>query len=228
MPGLSLSLPTHSTSERPARGAGKGRQTKAAIVDAALALAQRVGLEGLSIGALAEAMRMSKSGVFAHFGSREDLQIAVLAAYFERFEREVFRPMLRELRGLPRLIRLFDLWMEQVALEIASGCIFISGAVEFDDRPGPVREALARSVELWLAALCRTVAQARNEGHLRADADEQQVAFEIHGLILALHFEARFLKWPQAPDRARAGFQNIVLRFAAEPAAAPKSRKPKE
>ncbi|MEO8248785.1 MAG: TetR/AcrR family transcriptional regulator, partial [Burkholderiales bacterium] len=136
----SLSIPDASV--RPERSSGKGRQTKAAIVDAALALAQRVGLEGLSIGALADAMRMSKSGVFAHFGSREDLQIAVLAAYFERFEREVFRPMLSEPRGLPRLTRLFDLWMEQVATEIDSGCIFISGAVEFDDRPGPVRDAL--------------------------------------------------------------------------------------
>ena len=115
----------------------KGRQTKAAIVDAALGLATQIGLEGLSIGALAEVMQMSKSGVFAHFGSREELQISVVREYHARFEEEVFYPAMGAPRGLPRLRTLFDNWMKRTTVEIDSGCIYISGAVEFDDRPGP-------------------------------------------------------------------------------------------
>ena len=120
----------------------KGQQTRAAIVDAALALATQIGLEGLSIGALAEVTQMSKSGVFAHFGSREELQISVVREYHAHFEEEVFYPALAAARGLPRLRALFDRWMKRVSVEIDSGCIYISGAVEFDDRPGPVRDAL--------------------------------------------------------------------------------------
>ena len=131
---------------RLSKAAQKGQQTKAAIIDAALSLASQVGLEGLSIGAIAEVMGMSKSGVFAHFGSREELQISVVREYHERFERDVFRPALEQPRGLPRLRALFDNWMRQTSLEIDSGCIYISGAVEFDDRPGPVRDALVETV----------------------------------------------------------------------------------
>ena len=94
-----------------------------------------------------------------------------------------------------------------------SGCIFISGAVEFDDRPGGVRDALASSVSTWLAALHRAVVQAKEEGQLQPEADEAQIAFEIHGLILAAHYEARFLKTPGATERANTGFENILARY---------------
>src|SRR5881397_4342843 len=117
---------------REGRALQKGQQTKAAIVDAALGLATQIGLEGLSIGALAEVMRMSKSGVFAHFGSREELQISVIREYHVRFEEEVFFPAVREARGLPRLRALYERWIKRVSVEIDSGCIYISGAVEFD------------------------------------------------------------------------------------------------
>ena len=190
----------------------KGRQTKATIVNAALGLASQIGLEGLSIGALAEVTGMSKSGVFAHFGSREELQISVISEYHDQFESEVFYPALSCARGLPRLQSLFDNWMQRTTTEIDSGCIYISGAVEFDDRPGSVRDALASSVNTWQNALQRSVAQAQVEKHLTAKADPLQVAFEIHGLILALHYEARFLRNPGAADRARKGFSEIVAR----------------
>src|SRR5256885_15881613 len=132
-----------SVTELPARKAlQKGQQTKAAIVEAALGLATQIGLEGLSIGALAEVTQMSKSGVFAHFGSREELQISVVREYHAKFEEEVFFPAMREARGLPRLKVLFERWVRRVSAELDSGCIYISGAVEFDDRPGPVRDAL--------------------------------------------------------------------------------------
>lgn len=205
----------------------KGQHTKAVIVDAALGLATQIGLEGLSIGALAEVTGMSKSGVFAHFGSREELQISVIRNYFRLFEEEVFYPALQHPRGLPRLRAMFGNWMKRVAVEIQSGCIFISGAVEFDDRSGPVRDALASSVETWLAAIYRAVVQSKDEGHLSAAADEKQVAYEIHGLILALHYEARFLKTPGSIDRAMTGFENILQRYGVPPTparAAPRRR----
>ncbi len=204
---------TSSVSAMAPKSQQKGQQTKAAIVDAALGLATQIGLEGLSIGALAEVMHMSKSGVFAHFGSREELQISVIREYHARFEEEVFFPALQQPRGLPRLSALFHNWMNRTSIEIDSGCLYISGAVEFDDRPGPVRDALAGSVRTWLAAMYRAVVQAKAAGHLRDDADEHQMAFEIHGLILALHYEARFLKTPGSIDRANTGFANILARY---------------
>ena len=196
----------------PERALQKGQITKLSIIEAALGLATQIGLEGLSIGVLAEVTHMSKSGVFAHFGSREELQISVIHEYFRRFEQEVFYPALQEPQGLPRVRALFSNWMQRVAEEIQSGCIFISGAVEFDDRPGPVRDALAQSVQTWLQALNRALVQAKQCGHLSADADEQQVAFEIHGLILAVHYEARFLKNPGSMARARQALENILVR----------------
>ena len=201
----------------------KGRQTKAAIVDAALSLASQMGLEGLSIGAVAELTQMSKSGVFAHFGSREELQISVVREYYQRFEQEVFFPALQAERGLPRLRALFANWMQRVAVEIQSGCIFISGAAEFDDRPGPVRDALVDSVKSWLGALDKAVALAKDMGELRADTDARQMAFEIHGLILALHYEERFLQNPGAIHRAEAGFEHILARYGSPATVVPLS-----
>jgi AcrR family transcriptional regulator len=204
----------------------KGRQTRAAILDAALALASHMGLEGLSIGALADVTQMSKSGVFAHFGSREELQISVVRQYHAKFSEEVFEPALKEPRGLPRLRALVDRWIRRVSVEIDAGCIYISGAVEFDDRPGPVRDALVSMVQTWQDALERAIRLAVAEGHLRADADPQQMLFEIHGLILALHHDARFLRRPGADARARAAFDHVVAHRAAPLKPAPAARPP--
>jgi AcrR family transcriptional regulator len=195
------------------RGQPKGQQTRATILDAALGLASQMGLEGLSIGALAEVTQMSKSGVFAHFGSREELQISVIREYHTRFEDEVFFPAIRESRGLPRLVALFERWIRRVSLELDSGCIYISGAVEFDDRPGPVRDALASMVRAWQTALERAIRQAIEVGQLRADTDPLQMLFEIHGLILALHHDARFLRNPGVLDRARRGFERVLADY---------------
>ena len=193
----------------------KGQQTKNAIIEAALNLATHVGLEGLSIGAIAELTGMSKSGVFAHFGSREELQISVVHEYHARFEQEVFFPCLNQPRGMARLRTLFDNWMQRTAVELDSGCIYISGAVEFDDRSGPVRDALTESVQTWHAAMRRTIVQCRECGDLRADTDEDQLLFEVHGLILVLHYEARFLRSEGALQRARRGFTNLLERYGA-------------
>lgn len=194
--------------ERPAQQ--KGQQTRAAILEAALGLASHVGLEGLSIGALAEITGMSKSGVFAHFGSREELQISVIREYHAKFEEEVFFPSIRDRRGLPRLNALFRRWVKRVSVELDSGCIYISGAVEFDDRPGPVRDALADMVRAWHHALHKAISLAIEVGHLNTDTDAAQILFELHGLILALHHDARFLRNPGALERAQAGFRRIT------------------
>ncbi len=214
---------TRDEAAAPQRQLLKGQQTRAAILDAALGLASHMGLEGLSIGALAEVTGMSKSGVFAHFGSREELQISVIREYHAKFEQEVFIPALREPRGLPRLRAMFDRWVRRVTVEMDSGCIYISGAVEFDDRPGPVRDALLDMVKAWQAALERAIAQAISEGHLRADTDAMQMLFETHGLILALHHDARFLRLQGSVDRARTGFHRIVGAFVGDCTAAPRS-----
>jgi AcrR family transcriptional regulator len=217
-------LPLKPARAREGKALQKGQQTKAAIVDAALGLATQIGLEGLSIGALAEVTQMSKSGVFAHFGSREELQISVIREYHQRFEQEVFYPAMAEPRGLPRLRALFANWMKRTSFELDSGCIYISGAVEFDDRPGPVRDALAWSVQTWHAAMKRGIQVAKEEGQLDPATPEEQMLFEIHGLILALHYEARFLKNPGSIARANAGFEHILQRYGAHAAGKPSPR----
>lgn len=191
----------------------KGEITRAAILDVALDLASRTGLEGLTIGLLADKMGMSKSGVFAHFGSREDLQIDVLKLYNHVFEQEVFYPSLKQPRGLPRLREMFSRWVTRVTVEIASGCIYISGAVEYDDRPGAIREELIGMVCAFQDALRRSVQQSVEMGHLRADTDPQQMVFEMYGLVLALHHDARFIKRPGSVERAHNGFEQLVASY---------------
>jgi AcrR family transcriptional regulator len=201
------------------RALQKGQQTKAVIVEAALGLATHIGLEGLSIGALADVTGMSKSGVFAHFGSREELQISVIREYHTRFEQEVFYPAMSAPRGVERLRALFGNWMKRTSIEIDSGCIYISGAIEFGDRTGLVRDALVSSVMTWHAAMKRSIEHCKELGQLRDEVSSEQMLFEIHGLILALHYEARFLQTPGSIDRAITGFNNILARCS-QPAAA--------
>jgi AcrR family transcriptional regulator len=191
----------------------KGELTRAAILDVALELASREGLEGLTIGLLADKMNMSKSGVFAHFGSREDLQMEVLKLYHHRFEQEVFFPSVKEARGIPRLQAMYARWIKRVSVEIASGCIYISGAVEYDDRPGPIREELVSMVRAWQGALLRCVQQCIDAGQLQTDTDAQQMVYEMYGLILALHHDARFLRQPGSVDRARVGFERLLKNY---------------
>lgn len=201
-------------SESTSKSMRKGELTRAAILEVALELASRNGLEGLTIGLLAERMSMSKSGVFAHFGSREDLQIEVVKLYHQRFEREVFYPSIDEPRGLPRLKAMFSRWVARVSEEIDSGCIYISGAVEYDDRPGTIRDELAGMVRAWKLALRRCVVQAIEEQHLPADTDPDQLVFEMYGLILALHHDARFLNVPGSVRRAELSFSRLVHSYS--------------
>ncbi len=202
----------------------KGEQTRAAIVEAALELASRAGLEGLTIGSLAERTRMSKSGVFAHFGSREDLQIAVLKAYERRFVDEVLVPALREKRGLPRLRAVVQRWLDRTAVEAASGCLWIAGATEYDDRPGAVREELVAMVRSWQRELTRAIRQAIDAGDLAADLDPHDLVFHLYGIVLVLHHDGRLLRSADALERARRAFERAVDTHRRPP----RARGPKE
>ena len=201
----------------------KGEQTRVAILEAALDLASRDGLEGLTIGLIAERMQMSKSGVFAHFGSREDLQIAVVQEYHRRFEEEIFFPALREAPGLPRLSAMYAGWVKRHTREIDSGCMYISGAVEYDDRPGPIRDELLSMVVAWQKALLRAARQAVDVGHLAADTDCEQLVFELRAMVLALHHDARFIGDRRAVERIERGYVRLIDSYRAK---TPKKRAP--
>jgi AcrR family transcriptional regulator len=195
----------------------KGELTKTAIVAAALDIAGKDSLEQLTIGRLAEQMDMSKSGVFAHFGSREELQIAVLKEYERRFVEDVLLPSLKEPRGLPRLEAMFQRWVDRVSVEITNGCVFVSGAVEYDDRPGPVRDELVRMVRSWQRELVRAIKLAIDIGHLKPETDPHQLVFTMHGLVLALHHDARLLHSKDSVARGRAGFAQLIDAHRAPP-----------
>jgi AcrR family transcriptional regulator len=197
----------HTTVAPPPR---KGEMTRAAIVEAALQAASRDGLEGLTIGTLADSMHMSKSGVFAHFGSREELQLAVLKAYVQRFVDEVLRPSVAKPRGLPRLESILERWVSFLAREMTRGCIMIAGAVEYDDVPGPLRDEMVAIIAGWKLELIKAIRQAVSEGHLKRDVDAQQLVFEVYGLMLAMHQDARLLRSADSAKRARAGLRRLI------------------
>lgn len=188
--------------------------TRAAIIDTALDMASSDGLESLSIGEVAKRLGMSKSGVFSRIGSREALQHAVLEEYDRRFLQDVFVPAMREPKGLPRLNAIMRLWLARAReVEIRQGCLYCSGAFEYDDREGPLRDLLLQGHVRWRAALRRTIIQAMEAGHLKPDVDAEQLVFELDGLFVALMRDARFLRDPRAADRAWATYQRLISTY---------------
>ena len=195
----------------------KRENTRAAILDAALAQASESGFESLTIGSLAERAGMSKSGLFAHFGSREELQVAAIEAAAARFTETVFVPALKVRRGMPRLRALFENWLDWTARSgLSHGCPMQAAAVEFDDRPGPVRDAVIEHFARLERELGRAVELAIGEGHLRADLDVAQFVFDMLGVIYAYYHSARLLHGDSAEPRGRAAFERLVA--AASPA----------
>ena len=193
----------------------KGEQTRAAILDAALKVASKLGLEGLTIGTLADETGMSKSGLFAHFGSREGLQLAVLEHAAQIYGQRVFLPALKITRGLPRLRALFERWLDwTIASGLPGGCIMISAAAEYDDRPGPIRDAVIANQRRGTAITEKAVRLAVEEGHLRTDTDPEQIAFEMLGIVLASHNHRRLLGDGEARKRALTAFNHLVERHA--------------
>lgn len=205
----------------PIAPATKGEQTRAAILDEALRVASKLGLEGLTIGGLAEATGMSKSGLFAHFGSREDLQLAVLEHAAQRYGETVLMPALKIERGLPRLRAMFEHWLDwTLASGLPGGCIMIAAAAEYDDRPGPIRDAVIANQHRGNAVTRKAVRLAIEEGHLKTDTDPEQITFELLGIVLASHNHRRLLGDKEARTRALKAFEELVARHATRKIAA--------
>ena len=193
----------------------KGERTKAAILDEALRIVSKAGLDGLTIGTLADATGMSKSGLFAHFGSREELLLAVLAHGQAEFGEVVFQPAMAKPRGLPRLRAMFVNWLDWTeSAELPGGCPMIGGASEFDDKPGPVREMLAGGQRSWIETLKRAVRQAVEEGQLAKDTDPEQIAFEIFGIALVVHHHRRLLGYKKSRERALVALDSLLKRYS--------------
>ena len=190
---------------------GKGAETRAAVVDHALSLSSRLGLEALTIGGLARQVGLSKSGLFAHFRSKEDLQLQVLEEAVDRFIRMVVRPAFGEPRGEPRIRALFDRWMEWATADfLPGGCLFVSLANELDDRPGTLRDFLVAAQAEWLATLATAVRLAAESGHFRPDLDHDQFAYDFYAVMLAFHHFHRLLRDPAAEARARTSFERLI------------------
>lgn len=190
----------------------KGAATREAIIDRAYGIACSAGLEGLSIGPLAQAVGMSKSGVFAHFGSREDLQLAVLDAAGERFVAHVLRPALCQPRGLARLRAILEAWFGWVHDE--GGCLLLSAASEYDDRPGPLRDHVVAQEARWRQEIARAVTLAIGTGELATDTDPDQMAFELYSLALVVHHDAGLFGFDLAVERGRRALERLFRSYA--------------
>ena len=187
----------------------KGAATRDLILQRAYAIACRGGLESLSIGDLADATAMSKSGVFAHFGSRVDLQLAVLEYGAQRFAERVFMPALKARRGLPRLRKLIFGWFDWVR-DNRHGCPLMAAVNEYDARPGPQRDRIIQMMERWRGDIARAIQLAMETGELRADIDARQLAFEMLGIALALHQETQLFDPKQTRERADRAFDRLI------------------
>jgi AcrR family transcriptional regulator len=194
-----------------AQNRSKGETTRSAILDHAVKLASQVGLSGITIGRLAQDLRLSKSGVFAHFQSKEALQVQVLETAAQRFVSEVVRPALAEPRGEPRLRSLFERWLNWAkSQQTPGGCLFVAASVELDDRPGPVRDRLVELQREWLALLGNVMRAGIAEKEFRPDTDLEQFAHDLYAVMLGYHHASRLLNDPRAEARAHAAFDSLL------------------
>ena len=190
----------------------KGESTRALILNEALALATQVGLEGLSIGALADRIEMSKSGLFAHFGSKEDLQLLTLKEAQRLFQERVLAPALQEPRGLPRLRALFSNWLASIQEndDFPGACLILAASAEYDDRPGAVRDLLVAGQRELRGAIAKAIRVAIDEGHLKPQTDPWQLSFELFGIVLATHHDRRLLDDMRSSARAQSAFERLI------------------
>jgi len=191
--------------------ASKGESTRARIVQRALELTTSVGFDGLSIGDLAADLGISKSGLFAHFGSKEQLQLSVLDAAAESFRAAVFEPVPRTTAGDARVVALFENVLKWIqSRDVPGGCIFMAGAFEWDDARGPVRERLVEWHEKFKLGVMRAVSLSVEQHLFRADLDAELFAHELHGILLEYHLEARLMRNKKAQVFARRAFQRLL------------------
>jgi AcrR family transcriptional regulator len=198
----------------------KGERTRATILESAVDIASVEGLEGLSIGRLAQALSMSKSGLFAHFGSKLELQLATIAAARSIFIHEVVIPVASSEAGLPHLWNLCDMWIRYVQRGVfRGGCFFSAASAEFDSRPGPVRDRIAEIMREWLTKLVRGVTEAQAAEHIDPDAEPEQMAFEINSLQMGANWAFQLYGDRRAFDRARTALLDLFHRNATVPGA---------
>lgn len=191
----------------------KGAATRDLILEQAYQLARHDGMEGLSIGALAAGVGMSKSGVFAHFGSREDLQLALLEAVSARFVAFILHPALRQPRGLPRLRAIVENWMEWGRIH-ATGCVLLGAATEYDGREDSLlRERVVKQQSDWRNEIKRAIAVTVEAGDFRPDTDTTLLAFEIYALMLGLHHDAGLFGFDQASRCTRAALDRLFASY---------------
>jgi AcrR family transcriptional regulator len=189
----------------------KGERTRQAILDHALECATTVGFEGLTIGRLAQDLRLSKSGLFAHFQGKDALLLGVLETARARFVEQVVKPGLAARRGEPRVRALLERWFEwERSTALPGGCPFITAAVELDDRPGPARDYLVQSQKDWLDVLANSARTGVDEGHFRADLEVERLAADLYGVMLGFHHQARLLRDPRAEGRARQAVEALL------------------
>ena len=191
---------------------GKGEETRRAIIDQALELASTVGLEKLTIGALAGTTGMSKSGLFAHFRSKEQLQLQVLAEARQRFIEMVIAPAMQKPRGEARLRSILESTLKQWEEDLPGGCIFHAVSAELDDQPGPARDYLVETQRDYADTLRRAAEIAVEEGEFRKDLDLDQFVFELGSITAAYHHFGRLLGDPEADQRARKMFKGLLAR----------------
>lgn len=186
------------------------------IVDTAFKMASKDGLAGLSIGGLADALRLSKSGLFAHFGSKENLEVAVLQAAADRFTDSVLRPAFREPRGVARIRAVHARWLDWVDDPARpGGCLLMAAGMELDDKPGPVRDQLVADQRTLGATLAKSARMAVETGEFGADLDPEQFAFEWYALLLAYQRASRLLADPVARTRCERAFTALLGRARA-------------
>ena len=204
-------MATTATTPRRAARTSKGERTREAILGHALALATRIGVEGVTIGRLADDLKMSKSGLFAHFKSKEALQIEMLRLAGARMEDTVVRPALAAPRGEPRLRALFEHWLAwEQSPSLPGGCPFMAASFELDDRPGPVHDFVVQNLRDWIDTLAGAARIAVQEGHFRADLDCAQFAQDCQGIGLGFVHASRLMRDPQARARAQRAFEALV------------------
>jgi AcrR family transcriptional regulator len=195
----------------------KGERTKEKILSKAISLASVCGLEDLSIGKLASESRLSKSGLFAHFNSKENLQTQIIQRVTDLFVEHVLLPAIKHPRGIPRIRAIFKNWKEWIDGEsMPGGCLAFASAVEFDDRPGAVRKEVVGMVQNLLDMLERSARIAVDEGHFRPGSDTKQFAFELNSIMCGYHMSSRLLKDPEAENRSKQSFEKLLKAFGGD------------
>jgi len=190
----------------------KGNDTKTAILKTALQMASKLGLECVTIGALAKEMKLSKSGLFAHFQSKENLQLQILNYASNYFSKHVVVPALKIKRGIPRINTLINNWIAWSS-ELTGGCIFVVASTEYNDRPGKVRDYLIHQQEEWINSLKRIAQSAIKAGDFKNDIDLDQFAFDLYSMLLGIHYYDKLLKDSKIKKRQEKSLHDVLVKY---------------